>query len=270
MTPKRTVRVPGARLEVLDDGAGEPVVFVQTALTADEERPVADDPALAAYRRLRYHRRGYAGSSPATGAGSIRRDAADCLAVLAGLGVGRVHAVGASYAAAVALQLSADAPDLVDTLTIVEPPPVVASETTEFRAVARELQRVRAEEGVDAALEAFMDRLVGGRWRAVLEQQLPGAVAQVEADAATFFDTDMPALLGWRFGANDARRITCPVLAVHGADSGPWFAEVRDVVGAWFPGAQRVVIDGAGHDVMVSHPTQVARALATFLRRHRL
>lgn len=270
MTQARTVRVPGARLEVFDVGTGEPVMFVQTALTADEEWPVAEDPALAAYRRLRYHRRGYAGSSPAMGPGSVRRDAADCLAVLAGLGLGRVHTVGASYGAAVALQLSADAPDLVHTLTIVEPPPLVTPDPSEFRAASRELQRVRAEDGVDAALEVLMHQLVGDRWRIVVERQLPGAVAQIEADAATFFDADVPALLDWRFGPDDARRITCPVLHVGGSDSGPWFAEVRDVVRRWFPGVQDVVIDGAGHDLMLSHPTQVARALAAFLRRHRL
>lgn len=50
----RSVAVPGARLEVFDWGSGEPVLFVQTALTADELRPLATDPALDGYRKILY------------------------------------------------------------------------------------------------------------------------------------------------------------------------------------------------------------------------
>ncbi len=76
------VPVPGAELEVAQWGAGEPVVFIQTALTADELLPVATDPALASYRKVLYHRRGYEGSSAVAGPGSVRRDAEDCAALL--------------------------------------------------------------------------------------------------------------------------------------------------------------------------------------------
>jgi hypothetical protein len=50
----RSIAVNGARLEVFDWGSGEPVVFIQTALMADELRPVATDPALDSYRRILY------------------------------------------------------------------------------------------------------------------------------------------------------------------------------------------------------------------------
>jgi hypothetical protein len=32
----------------------------------------------------------------------------------------------------------------------------------------------------------------------------------MQRDTATFFDTDLPALLSWRFDAEDARRVNCP------------------------------------------------------------
>lgn len=77
------VTVDGAQLEVLECGSGEPIVFVQTALTADELLPVAQAPALEhGYHKIIYHRRGYAGSSAVSGPGSIARDAADCRALL--------------------------------------------------------------------------------------------------------------------------------------------------------------------------------------------
>ena len=84
-------------------------------------------------------------------------------------------------------------------------------------------------------------------------------------DAITFFDTDLPALFTWEFRAADAASIACPVLHVGGSASGPWFAAVRRQVLAWFPLAVDVVIDGADHGLALTHPVEVARAIADFL-----
>lgn len=81
------VAVPGGELDVVDAGSGTPVVCIQTALTDDELRPPADAPALATFRRVLHHRRGYGCSSPAAGPGSTARDAADCIALLTALGI---------------------------------------------------------------------------------------------------------------------------------------------------------------------------------------
>ena len=265
----RLVSVEDADLEVSVWGGGEPVVFVQTALTADELLPLASQPALEdGYRKIVYHRRGYAGSSPAAGPGSIVREAADARALLAAMGIARAHIVGVSYSGAIGLQLAADAPQCTHSLTVAEPPPVHTARGSEFRAANERLLRIRRERGVDAALEEFLTLLVGRNWRAVIEEELPGAVAQIERDAVTFFDRDLPALVGWQFGPTEAGRISCPVLYLGGGDSGPWFAEVRDLVRRWLPHAEDVVIEGAGHSLEVTHPAEVAGVLADFLRRH--
>jgi pimeloyl-ACP methyl ester carboxylesterase len=105
-------------------------------------------------------------------------------------------------------------------------------------------------------------------WRSDVEGHLPGAVAQMERDTATFLDADLPALLAWRFGVAEARRISCPVLHFGGTDSGPWFAEVRELVLSWLPQAADVVIDGADHSLALTHTRAVADAVATFIRDH--
>jgi pimeloyl-ACP methyl ester carboxylesterase len=265
----RLIEVEGARLEVDEWGTGEPVVLIQTALSADDLLAVANGPALSGgFRKVVYHRRGYAGSSPAEGPGSVVREAADARALLATLGIERAHIVGVSYSAAIALQLAADTPQAVHTLTVAEPPPVHTSRREEFRARNTELVRTRQEQGVEAALEEFFAMLVGPGWRGVLEADLPGTVAQIERDAATFFDIDVPALLDWQFGQDQARQIRCPVLYLRGSDSGPWFEEVSKLVLAWLPHAEDAVVSGAGHRLQATHPSEVADALATFLRRH--
>jgi pimeloyl-ACP methyl ester carboxylesterase len=229
---------------------------------------LAGDPALDGYRKILYHRRGYAGSSAAEGRGSITRDAADCQRLLGEVGVDRAHVVGLSYAGAVGLQLTADAPECTHTLTLLEPPPVHTPSAPDFRAANDRLIATRHERGSAAALDEFLSLVIGSDWQEVAEKQLPGSSAQMRQDAATFLDSDLPALLGWDFGPDDAARIHCPILYVGGSDSGPWFAEVRQLMLTWFPKAEDVVIDGAGHSLALTHAGQIAPALATFLRRH--
>lgn len=195
----------GVRLDVRDWGPGEPVVFVQTALIADELVPLARTAALErGYRKVVYQRRGYAGSSAVEGSGSVTRDAADCGALLDALGISRAHIVGFSYSAAVALQLAADAPQSVHTLVLIEPPPVHTASAAEFRAANERLLATRRRHGLLVALDEFLSALVGPDWRVVMERQLPGSAAQMARDAATFFDADLPALFGWQFGPGDA------------------------------------------------------------------
>ena len=261
--------VGGIELEVHSMGVGQPVVLAQTALTADELAPLAAHlVARGGYRAIVYHRRGYALSSPVEGPGSVARDAADCRDLIAALGLDRVHVVGYSYSGAVGLQLAVDDAEHVHSLTLVEPPPLQVPAAAEFRAANDRLLEVRRARGPLAALEDFLVMVVGPHWRSEVERCVPGAVQQMQNDVTTFFDTDLPALLSWRFDAQDARRVDCPVLYIGGQDSGPWFAQVRDLLLAWFPTAEDVVLTGADHSLTLTHAPQMADALVDFLDRH--
>ena len=252
-------------------GAGEPMLFVQTALSADEFVPIASEPVLSAgFRRIMYHRRGYGGSSAAApdGLASIAADAADAASLLDVLGVDRVHLVGLSFSAAIALELASAVPERVHSLAVIEPPPVHVPSEAQFRAANAHLVELRRTAGVAAALDAFLTMLMGPQWRSELDQRRPGSVAQIEVDAATFFDTDLPALLAWRFSGRDAAQITAPVLYVGGTDSGPLFAEVRTQILDWMPNAEDILVAGADHSLAVTHPREIATALASFASRH--
>jgi pimeloyl-ACP methyl ester carboxylesterase len=263
------VRVDGAELEVDVRGSGEPVVLIQTALTADELRPLMNQPGLRDHFMLmHYHRRGYAGSTPVRGGGSIQRDARDCRALLDALQIQRPHVVGTSYSAAVALQLAADDPDVVQTLTLVEPPPVHVPSAAQFHAACGQLRAYYRQHGPAAALDRFLTMLVGPKWRDELERDLPGSLARLDRDAVTFFETDLPALTSWQFGIERARRITAPVLYVGGSNSGPLFAEVRELVLAWLPHVEDVVLPGADHNLTITHAAPLAHTVGDFLGRH--
>jgi pimeloyl-ACP methyl ester carboxylesterase len=78
----------------------------------------------------------------------------------------------------------------------------------------------------------------------------------------------MPAVQQWRFGSEDAQRITQPVLNVVGAESEPRFVEGSDLVQSWFPQATRFSLPNAGHLLMVQNPTVLARGLSDFFSHH--
>ncbi len=161
-------------------GSGDPVALVPTALMADELLPLAER-LRGRFRVVHYHRRGYAGSSPATPPGSVAQDAGDCARLLAARGVERVHVLGVSYSAAVALQMAVDYPDLIRTLTLVEPSPVHGPGDATFRAANAELLGDRQAQGAEAAVDRFLTRTVGPDWRGRLDGVVPGSSAQVTA-----------------------------------------------------------------------------------------
>jgi pimeloyl-ACP methyl ester carboxylesterase len=138
----------------------------------------------------------------------------------------------------------------------------------EFRAANARLQESRRSAGVAAALDEFMTLRMGQHWRSEMQRNLPGSVTQMERDAATFFDIDIPALLSWNYTAADAALIAVPALYVGGTDSGRWFAEVRELLLNWLPQAEDVLVVGADHSLAITHPDVIASSLAAFVERH--
>lgn len=108
---------------------------------------------------------GYGGSSSVEGAGSVLRDAVGCQALLAALRIERAHFVGLSYSAAVVLQLAFAAPSLVQSVVLLEPPPVHIPSADEFRAANAQLLEARRVSGSAAALDEFATVVLGHDWR---------------------------------------------------------------------------------------------------------
>lgn len=256
-------------LEVEVSGGGEPVIVIQTALTSDELRAVSQHIARSGgFRVLHYHRRGYAGSSPGHGRASIAADASDAGALIRAMDAEPAHVIGVSYSAAVALSLACSSPELVHTLSVVELPPAGTPGAEDFQEANLALLRSYETRGAKAALNEFMTMLVGPDWRDVSERDLPGSVEAMERDAASFFARDIPALVSWRFGAEEAARVRCPLLYVGGDRSGPWFMQMRQRLVSLLPHADQATVEGAGHLAASTHPYEVAQLLVQHFRRH--
>ncbi len=263
-----------ADLEYVDQGDGEPVLFIHGALLADAFAPLLSQPALAErYRLISYHRRGYAGSSPHTGPCGIAEQAADARALLDHLGIERAHLVGHSYGGAIAMQLAIDAPDRVASLALLESAGVPTASWDLFvTGVGLPALARYAENDTAGAVDSFLHGVCGPMTREVVDRVLPaGAFAQAQADGSTFFGTELPALGEWSLSPERAGRIGQPVLLVMGAESDAVIAVWSDVhmtLQQWFPQAEQAVLPGATHALQMANPAGMADVLAAFLARH--
>lgn len=264
--PEIPVGHGGATLDAWSSGAGELLLVIRTALTAQHLVPLTSRPALTDHVRvITYDRRGYGRSAPASEGASLRREAEDAVEVLGAFCDRAAHVLGDSFSAAIALELALTAPAQVRSLILIEPPPNLAPGAEAFRAASQELLRVYAHDGPEAALESFMQAFEGPNWREDNDRRVPGMSERIQRDARTFFAADIPALLEWEIDPVRAAGITCPVLYIAGSESGPLFAGVHDWLLDLLPHAQVLVIQGAGHGVSSTHPDEVAAAVADFV-----
>jgi pimeloyl-ACP methyl ester carboxylesterase len=267
----KTAAVNGVKLEYEVIGAGEPVLLISPVL-ADGFVPFLSESALAdRYQLIRYHKRGWVGSTRTPPPVTIGDHAADAAALLEHIGIRRAHIAGHSSGAAVALQMALDHPGVVHTLCLLEPSLFsVPSADALFKKAQPAFDAYAAGRHGDA-FAIFMSVVSGLEWgacRALLEERIPGVVAQAVKDADTFFGVELPALTQWAFGAERAATIRQPTLSVVGTKTEPLWLEVADRLRAWLPKVEECRIDGVGHLLHIQEPAPVASGIADFLGRY--
>jgi 3-oxoadipate enol-lactonase len=267
----RRAFVNGVDLEYETIGAGEPVLMISPVL-ADGFRSLVSEPALADHHQLiTYHKRGWVGSTRTPPPVSLAEHSADAAALLDYLQIDCAHIIGHSSGAAVAAHLALDHPQRVQSLALLELSLLSIPAAAQLLAKAGPAFEAYAAGRREAALAAFMTAVSGLAWdrcRILLEDRMPGCVAQTISDADTFFGVELPALQAWKFGPEEARRISQPVLSVLGRDTEPLWLETAECLRAWIPQVEECTIDGAGHLLHIQRSEPVAACLAAFLERH--
>ena len=267
----QSANVNGVQLEYETIGAGEPVLLISPVI-ADGFLPLLAEPALAdRYQLIRYHKRGWVGSTHTPPPVSIADHAADAAALLDHLGLRPVHIAGHSSGAAVAVQLALDHPEYVHTLMLLELSLLSVPSGEAFFTQVGPAFEAYASGDHAGALAIFMGVVSGLEWtkgQALLEERVPGAVAQAVSDADTFFGIELPALTEWEFGAEQAARLDRPVLSVLGSETQPLWVEVAEFLRSALPQVDECRIDGVGHLLHVQRSEPVARAMAEFLGRY--
>jgi pimeloyl-ACP methyl ester carboxylesterase len=263
--------VNGVELEYEVVGSGEPVLLISPVL-ADGFLPLLTEGVLAdSHQLIRYHKRGWVGSTHTPGPVSVALHAADAAALLDHLGVSCAHVAGHSSGAAVGAQLALDHPDRVRTLTLLELSLLSVSSGEAFFAQAAPAFEAYGRGEHEQAIALFMSLVSGLEWdrcRAVLDDHVPRAVAQAVKDADTFFGVELPGLGEWVFGAEQAAAISQPVLSILGAQTEELWVEVAEFLRESLPHVEECTVAGVGHLLHIQRAKPIARAMAEFLARN--
>ena len=267
----KSVEVNGVELEYEVTGSGEPVLLISPVI-ADGFLPLVSEPALAdGHQLIRYHKRGWCGSTDTGAPVSVADHADDAAALLDRLGVPRAHIAGHSSGAAVALQLALDHPERVQTLALLELSLLKLPACDAFLDEAGRALAAYAAGDHARAVAMFMTTVSGldsSASRALLEDRIPDAVAQAVADADTFFGVELPALIEWEFGPQQASAIDRPVLSVLGSETEPAWVETAEFLRVSLPDVEELTVDGVGHLLHIQDAEPVARGMAEFLERN--
>lgn len=254
-------------------GSGEAVLLMHCGFVGEGFRPLLDQAGLTeSYHLINYHRRGYGGSRKPNGPVSMEQQAADGLALLDFLKVERVHLVGHSLGANIALQVALMAPDRLISLSLLEPTLTFALSPTSLPIIMADIGKSMALYGAGdraGAVDNWLRGAFGPGYRETLDQALPGVFEQAVADCDTIFQVEGPALQEWQFGPGDLSHIRVPVLSVFHIDPN-WsgFQETHEALLQGLPQAETLVVPNATHLLQIQNPRSVAEGLATFFARH--
>jgi pimeloyl-ACP methyl ester carboxylesterase len=167
--------------------------------------------------------------------------------------------------------LALDRPELVHTVCAMEPSLIPVPSLDALMKRAQPAFEAYAAGRHREAFETFMSVVSGlnwGRCHALLEDRIPGAVAQSIKDADTFFGIELPAAGEWLFSAERAAALRKPVLSVVGTHTEPVWLEIAERLRTWLPKVEELRIDGVGHLLHLEQAAPIARGMADFLKRN--
>jgi pimeloyl-ACP methyl ester carboxylesterase len=268
----KKTNVNGVELDYEERGSGEAVLLIGPGPIADSFLPLLSEKALVErYRLITYRQRRPNPGTDVPVPVSFAEHAADAVTLLANLGVQRAHVAGHSTGAAIALQMAVDYPAAAHSLALLEPPLLSVPSAAAFLEKAGPALAAYGSGDREGAIMSFLTMACSLDWAAcqrVIEKQIPGGVARALQDSENFFGSYLPALSSWQFGAEQAAKITQPILSVLGQQTEPLFVDSDKQLRSWFPRIAGCRIEGAAHLLHIQRPEPVARGLVDFFTRH--
>jgi pimeloyl-ACP methyl ester carboxylesterase len=275
LTNKTVLSFGDAEIEYSVHGQGEPILFVHAGGFADWFRPMATSHTLSGFTVILVRRAGYGKDSPKRSL-SLKDHACHHAALARDAGMQGLHLVGHSSGGLIALQLASDHPDLVHSLTLIEPAPCGPLQAPAFAEIVEQFvgpaMAQFAAGDVQSAFDSFMRGVCGNAYREVIERQLgrPG-FEQALRESTFFFRDEVPAAMQWQFSPANASRIRQPVLILEGAEGrnqGPFSGQVTELALKLLPHAEVVLIEGTNHMMPLQDPDAVGDAISSFVRRY--
>ncbi len=285
-----TASVNGIDLTYIEQGHGQPVVFVHGGSGDYRVWDQQLDSFATSYRAISLSCRGYwpnvklRPGEPVT----LQTHVDDLADVLRALNAGPVHLVGHSSPGGFgSLLLAARQPELLRTLVLLEPPafpllgvnipprPVdlvkllvrhphagiafIRFGAQGVRPAMRAFERGDDAEGLRVFMAANTSTAAVDQMPAPLFDRFLANVGPLKAQLKAGFPTFTPA---------DARSIAVPTLLVSGGDSPAHLQAVSQRLATLIPNAERFTIPRATHNMFNSHPAEFNAGVLEYLSRH--
>ncbi len=244
-------------------GQGPPLLFLHGLGSSTRDWAAQVDCFAPDYQVITVDVRGHGQSDKPPGPYSVSLLAADIAGLLKALQIGTVHLVGLSMGGMIAFQLAVDAPQLLESITIVNIGPELIART--------------AKEKIQFFIRAIIPRVLGMRKmgqilaarlfprpeQEIIRQEFIERWAENDKNA---YLASWKALAGWSV-ADHLGKINIPTLVIAG-DQDYTPVEHKKAYVAQMPRAELVVIADSHHATPVDQPDQFNQALACFLERN--
>jgi pimeloyl-ACP methyl ester carboxylesterase len=270
----KEVEVNGVHLRYVEQGSGEPIVFVHGGLGDQRSwEPVAEEVAKK-YRFVAVTLR-YYGASPWKDDGrrfSVATHADDLEKVMSSLNAGPVHLVGYSYGGAVATTAALKNPSLVRSLTVYEPAlvSVLPAESEEGKA-AREDRTKFTGSAITAAETGDFNQAARLFIEGVFQlppggfDRLPQATQTRVLENARVTPLMLAAIQQHTMTCDMLRNFNRPTLVMRGEKTQSYYLLINSAVGKCLPNAQEVVLQNVNHNGPVRDPAAFTASLLEFL-----
>jgi len=179
-----------------------------------------------------------------------------------------IDLIGHSLGATVALPMALRRPELVRSLTLIEPVFFAAAKNASLLFDLKKQNRPFTD-ALKAGEPVLAARLFNRMWSSGAPKwpDLPETTRAAMVRAIEIVPACDPAILADRTGllaSGGADGLVMATLLLHGADTNPVISAVNAGLLQHLPNASLAVIEGAGHMVPISHPAEVAAALRKF------
>ena len=256
-----------------DTGSGEPVVMIHCSSACAREWQELCGTLNADFRSIAVDQWCCGRSDPWSGQAefTLASEASPILNVIMEIGT-PVHLVGHSYGGGVAAKIAREHPELVLSLTLIEPSsfhllagdPRDAGLLNEITTLANVVIDAVSSGNYWDGAEQFVDYWSGaGTWSA-----MPHKIQMKLCQTLGKVVLDFRALLNESAESGDYANITCPVLVLYGEHARGPSRRIAEIFAGALPCAILRMIPQAGHMSPVTHPDEVNSAILDHLYRY--
>lgn len=263
-TQLKRVQVNGTELHYVEQGEGDPLVFVHGGLGDFRTWGPQMGPFSERYHVVSYSRRGhYPNAWPDDYLRvEMMQHVEDLAALIEKLGLGRAHIVANSYGGYISLQLALRYPQLVRSIALAEPPvhpmllrlPGGKAMLEEFMREAWEpAGEAFARDDMEGGVRLFVEGAVGkGEFDKLPPKVREGMMKnapELKVATATEFGVHMPELT-----CEDVAKIEAPTLLMRGGLSPRMYYLINDELARCMPHAEQALIPEAAHVLHSQNP----------------